>query len=137
MIGNAILALIAGIILVIVPSLMINAFGITLNDSTRLLGEFYGSGLILMGLVAWSARNMTDRKSQRGIFAAFTIANLVSLVLSIIDLVNHTFNALGWIAVVAYAILFVAYGGYLLIRASQAGQMQPQQQVQQTQHQPS
>jgi Ca2+/Na+ antiporter len=140
MITNAILAFAAGIILVFVPSLMINGFGITLDNSTRLVGQFYGSELILMGLVAWFARDIKDPKAARGVVGAFTIANLVSLVLAIIDMLNHTYNAIGWIAIAAYAVLSVVYGVYWVTRPVELRDVQPTQQMQQsqqTQHQPS
>jgi Ca2+/Na+ antiporter len=134
MIANAIPALIAGIILVFVPSLMIRGFGLPLDSRMEIDGQLYGSELILMGLVAWFARNITDPRSARGVVGAFTLANLVSLILSIIALVDHTFNAVGWIAVVAYAILFVVYGAYWVSRPEE---LRETQQVQQTQQQSS
>jgi Ca2+/Na+ antiporter len=132
MVINAICALIAGIILVVVPTLMVNGFGLTpAANKMAIGGQLYGSELILVGLIAWFARNITDRRNQRNILISFAIANLISLVLSIIALVSHTFDAIGWIAVVAYAILFVVYGGYLVFQPREAPESQPSQQLQQ------
>lgn len=130
MIINAIPAVIVGILLVVVPSLLIRALGLPLDKGMDLDGQLYGSELILMGLVCWFARNITDYKTQRGIISAFVIANFISLVLSVMGLVNHTFNTVGWVAVIAYAILFVVYGIYWL---AQPREMREAQQV----HQPS
>jgi hypothetical protein len=136
MISNAILAFAAGIILVFVPSIMINGFGITLDNSTRLVAQFYGSELILMGLIAWFAREVKDPRSARGVVGAFTIANLVSLVLAIIDILNHTYNSIGWIAIAVYAILSVVYGTYWVTRPAELRDIQPTQQMQRQQQTP-
>lgn len=133
MIINAIAAAIVGILLVVVPSLLIKALGLPLDTGMDLDGQLWGSELILMALICWYARNISDYRTQRGIVSAFTIANLISLVISIIGVVNHTFNAVGWIAVIAYAVLFVVYGIYWL---AQPGAMRETQQTQQM-HQPS
>ncbi len=134
MLANAVLAAIAGIIIVLIPSVVVRAFGLPADSRMDIDGQLYGSELILMGLVAWFARDITDLRTQRGIISAFTIANLISLVLSIIALVNHSFNAVGWVAVIAYAILFVVYGAYWLARPSE---MRAPEQPQETQHIPS
>jgi hypothetical protein len=42
------------------------------------------------------------------------IACLVSLVISVLALVSHTFDAIDWIAPVADSLLTAVYGGYLL-----------------------
>jgi Ca2+/Na+ antiporter len=132
---NAICALIAGIILVVVPTFMVNGFGLTPAASKMAIGgQLYGSELILMALVAWVARNIADRKTQINIVEAFAVANLISLVLSILALVSHTFDAVGWIAIAAYAILTAVYGGYLLYELSERRESQP---AQQQLHQPS
>ncbi len=132
MIINTVVAVIVGILLVAVPSLLIRALGLPLDKGMDLDGQLYGSELILMGLVAWFARNITDHKTQRGIISAFVIANLISLVISVIGVVSRTFNTVGWIAVAAYAILFVVYGIYWLAqpREMAAPQQTPQMQQQ-------
>jgi hypothetical protein len=134
MIINAIAAAIVGILLVVVPSLLIKALGLPLDTGMDLDGQLWGSELILMALICWFARNISDYRTQRGIVSAFTIANLISLVISVIGVVNHTFNAVGWVAVIAYAILFVVYGIYWL---TQPGEMKETQPAQQQMHQPS
>jgi len=133
MIINAIAAVIVGILLVVVPSLLIKALGLPLDQGMDLDGQLYGSELILMVLVCWFARNISDYRTQRGIVGAFTIANLVSLVISVIGVLNHTFNSVGWVAVAAYAILFVVYGIYWLVQPREMRETQPAQQM----HSPS
>jgi hypothetical protein len=110
MIINAILAVIAGMLLILIPSTIVRFFGMSPDTGMDLDGQLYGSELILMGLVAWFARDITDLKYERRIYAAFTIANLVSLIISAVGVATHSFDAIGWIAIAAYLVLTVVYG---------------------------
>jgi Ca2+/Na+ antiporter len=96
--------------------------------------QFYGSELILMGLVCWFARNITEARYQTGITAAFTIANLISLVLAIIAHASRTFNALGWIALIAYLVLTIVYGYYYFTLPTEAAEMRKMEQHSETAH---
>jgi hypothetical protein len=131
---NAVVAVIVGIILVLIPRIVGGWFGLSAETGMDIDNQFYGSELILMGLVCWFARDITEAKYQRGITAAFTIANLISLVLAVIAQVNHTFNALGWIAVIAYLILTLVYGYYYFTIPSQVSEMRPVEQHYETVH---
>lgn len=109
MIINGIIAIIVGILLVLIPSVIIQFFGLPADRGMDLDGQLYGSELILMGLVAWLASDITEYKYERRIYAAFTVANLISLVISIVGVASHNFSSVGWIAILAYLILTVGY----------------------------
>jgi hypothetical protein len=130
MIVNAIIAVIVGIMLIFIPSIIVRFFGLPADQGMDLDGQLYGSELILMGLVAWVARDITEPKIQRSIFAAFTIANLVSLIITAMGIGTRSFSPVGWIAVAAYLILTVVYGAGWLPGATETPQ-QPQRQIDQ------
>ncbi|NJD60282.1 MAG: hypothetical protein FIA98_12885, partial [Anaerolineae bacterium] len=69
---NAVVAVIVGIILVLIPRTVVRWFGLPAETGMDIDNQFYGSELILMGLVCWFARNIMEAKYQRGITAAFT-----------------------------------------------------------------
>ncbi len=110
MIINAIVAVIVGLLLIFIPSTVVRFLGLTPDAGMDLDGQLYGSELILMGLVAWFARDITELKYERRIYTAFTIANLISLIISVIGVATRTFDAVGWIAIAAYLALTVGYG---------------------------
>ncbi len=132
MIVNAIIAVIVGLLLIFIPSAIVQFFGLPADRGMDLDGQLYGSELILMGLIAWFARDITELRYERRIYAAFAIANLISLVISGVGLVTHNFTSIGWIAILAYLTLTVGYAIGWLSRPRQA--VQPQQQEM---HQPS
>ncbi len=131
MIINAILAAIVGLLLIFIPSAIVRFFGLTPDAGMDLDGQLYGSELILMGLVAWFARDISDFRYERRIYAAFTIANLISLIISIVGVASRTFDAIGWIAIAAYLILTVGYGIGWLSRPRELAQPQQQEQANQ------
>ena len=120
MIINAIIAVIVGILLIFFPSGIVRLFGMTPDQGMDLDGQLYGSELILMGLVAWVARDITELKYERRIYGAFTLANLISLIISVIGVATRTFDAIGWVAILAYLVLTVVYGAGWLTRPQEA-----------------
>jgi hypothetical protein len=106
---NAVIAVVVGILMIFIPSIIVQFFGLPADNGVDLDGQLYGSELILMGLVAWVAREITELKHQRSIFAAFTIANLVSLIIAAIGIGTRSFSPVGWLAVAAYLVLTVVY----------------------------
>lgn len=129
MIINAIIAVVVGLLMIFIPSTIVQFFGLPADRGMDLDGQLYGSELILMGLVAWFARDISDLKYERRIYAAFSIANLISLIISGVGVATRNFTSIGWIAVAAYLILTVVYGIGWLSRPRQA--VQPQQQMNQ------
>lgn len=134
LIVSGILAIIAGILLVLIPRTVSGWFGLPPDSGMDIDNQFYGSELILMGLVCWVARNITEAKYQRGLTSAFVIANLISLILAIMAQVNHVFNTLGWVAIGVYFILTVVYGYYRLTIPRQVEEMRPIEQHTETTH---
>ncbi len=131
MIINAIIAVIVGLLMIFIPSMIVQLFGLPADRGMDLDGQLYGSELILMGLVAWFARDITELKYERRIYAAFTIANLISLIISVVGVATRNFTSIGWIAILAYLILTVVYFIGWVSRPRAVIQPQQQQQVNQ------
>ncbi len=125
---NAVVAVIVGLLLIFIPHDVVRWFGLTLDKGIDLDGQLYGSTLILMGLVCWVARDITEHRFQRNIVGAFTIANLISLILVAIGEATRTFNAVGWVAIAAYLILTVVYAYYWYALRREAPEMRPAEQ---------
>ncbi len=125
---DAILSVIIGALLVIIPSVLIRYFGLSADSHMDVDGALFGSMLILIGLVAWFARDVTDAHAQMAIVEGYTLGSLIALVVSIIAALNHTFNALGWIVVALFAISTVVYGYYWYSLPRERQEMRPMEQ---------
>ena len=122
-------AVLVGILLVIIPRTIVRFFGLTADTGIDLDGQLYGSEFILMGLVAWFARDITELKYERRIYAAFSISNLISLIISVIGVATRNFSSIDWIPILAYLILTLVYGYGWFTRPQEA--VRPQQRINQ------
>jgi len=106
---NTVLALVFGVGLVLMPATVAAMYGIAPEPAVNLMGQFFGTELLAVGLLAWFARNISDSKTQGAITLAFVIANVVGLVVSVMGTLSGVMNAVGWSAVVIYLVLSLGY----------------------------
>ena len=116
--GSAVASIIYGLLILILPTMMLNAHGMDVNDSAVLMGRFFGSALFGLGLTAWFARNAAPSNARSAIMLAFFIADVVGFVVSLMAMIAGQMNALGWLAVVIY-LVFSAGFGYFQFMASE------------------
>ena len=114
---NAVLGLIFGIGFVLMPGTVVNLYGVTPNPAVNLVGQFFGTELIAIGLLSWLARNVMDKEAQGAITLAFLVANVVGLVISIMGTLSGVLNAVGWSAVVIYLVLSLGYAYFQFMKS--------------------
>jgi hypothetical protein len=115
---NAIVALVYGIGLVLLPSIVLSIYGITPGSAVNLASQLFGVGLIHIGLICWFARNVSDNLAQRAIIIASLIGQLIGLVVSLMGTLSGVFNAVGWTAVAIYLILALGYAYLQFMKSS-------------------
>lgn len=113
---NTIVALIFGIAFVLVPGTVAGLYGVTPTPAVNLVGQFFGSALIAIGLVCWFIRNVTDAAALKAIVLAQLIANIIGLIISILGTVGGTINAVGWSSVVIYLVLALWFAYFQFIK---------------------
>lgn len=116
LIVNTIVALIFGIAFVLVPGTVASIYGVTASPAVNLVGQFFGSALIAIGLVCWFIRNVTDAAALKAIVLAQLIANIIGLIVSILGTVSGTLNAVGWSSVVIYLVLALWFAYFQFIK---------------------
>lgn len=107
MIVNTVIALIFGIAFVIIPEFVYSLFGIEVNSSLKLMGQFFGGALITVGLLTWSARNASFSKMIKAVALALFIGDVVGFIVALIGQINKVVNGLGWLTVLIYLVLAV------------------------------
>jgi len=115
---NTIIALVFGIGLVFMPATVAALYGITSEPAVNLMGQFFGTELLAIGLLCWFARSVSDSKAQGAITLAFLIANVVGLVVSVMGTLSGVMNAVGWSAVVIYLVLSLGYAYFQFMKPS-------------------
>jgi len=107
---NALVALVFGVAFLVVPTIALKQFGVDEYASTKLVLQFFGTGLLTIGLLAWFAKNVTDAGVQKGMGVAMLIGSVAGLVMSVIGVATGAVRTLGWLAIVIYAVFVLGYG---------------------------
>lgn len=106
---NAIVALIYGIGLVLVPSTVLNIYGVEPGPAVNLASQLFGVELLHVGLICWLARSVSDSAAQRAIVIASLIGQVIAVVITVMGTLSGVFSAVGWSAVAIYLLLALGY----------------------------
>ena len=106
---NAVVALLYGIGLVLLPSTVLSLYGVTPGPAVNLASQLFGVELLHVGLICWFARNVSDSPAQRAIILASLIGQVIGLVVAVMGTLSGVFNVVGWSAVAIYLVLSLGY----------------------------
>ncbi len=118
MVLNAVIALLFGIGLVLLPSTVLSIYGVTPGPAVNLAAQLFGVELIHVGVFCWLARNVADRPAQRAFILASLTSNVLGVIVSVMGTLAGVFNAVGWSAVGIYVILGLGYVYFQFAKAS-------------------
>lgn len=104
----AVVALVYAIGLLLMPDFMFSTYGMGTNPGQVLMGRYFGSALLTLGLIFWLARDVTGA-SARPIVTAGLIGNAVGLVVALMGTMGGLMSAVGWSAVAIYLVLTLGY----------------------------
>lgn len=109
---NALVAALFGLAFLFVPDRVLGLFGTTEKyASTLLVGRFFGTAMLALGLVAWFAKDVTDVGVQRGMGIALLVGAVAGLIVTLIGTFasNAVIRSNGWIAMVLYVLFGLGY----------------------------
>ena len=112
---NALVALVFGIAFLVVPTMALKRFGVDEYASTKLVLQFFGTGLLTIGLLAWFAKNVSDPVAQKGLGMAMLIGSVSGLIMAIIGMSTGAIRILGWLAIAIYLVFTLGYGFILFL----------------------
>ena len=102
------LALIYGLGLVFMPVTLLSMYGFGTGAGEKLLSQFFGSELLVLGVITWLAKDFTGA-SVRPLVTGNVIGNAVGTIVSLMGALNGTMNAVGWSAVGIYLFLTLGF----------------------------
>jgi hypothetical protein len=117
---NAIISLLYGIGLVLLPSTVLSMYGVTPGPAVNLASQLFGVELLHVGLICWLARKVSDSPAQRAIIIASLIGQVIGLIVSLMGTLSGVFNAVGWSAVAIYLVLALGYAYLQFMKPSHA-----------------
>ncbi len=116
---KAVISLVFGIALALLPTAAMSLYGATLDASGALMARLVGACLIGIGLVCWLNRT-SDAKVLQGIMLALCIGDAVGFVVSLLGQLAGVANALGWVNVVLWLLLALGLGYFRFLKPSAA-----------------
>ena len=113
----AIVAILYGIGFVLIPDNLEGLFGVPLEPHIQMNARFFGSALLVVGVVAWFARDFRDWDAVRGVLIAGVVGDVVGGIINIWATSQGLVNALAWGNTVLY-VLFLLGALYFLFTGS-------------------
>ena len=90
--------------------------GMSFEPAGEFFARLFGQAFILIALLLFFARDTKEPVAQKAVAAAVCIGDALGLVVSLIAVLGGVTNALGWLTVVLYGVLAVAFGVFLFRR---------------------
>jgi hypothetical protein len=119
---NAFIAVLLGLAFLIVPSQVLDQFGVDEYAATKLISQFFGTAMLGLGLLLWFAKDVTDANLQKGMGIALLVGAAAGLIIAVVGTTSGVLRTNWWMAMVVYAILGLAYAYLLFLRPKQLGQ---------------
>jgi hypothetical protein len=110
MVIKAIVCLGFGVLLLFFPNPLYGLFGATLGAAGLFAAREYAASLFGNLALTWYARNADESKARRALILDLFVYDAIGVVITVINILNGTLNALGWGVVAVYLFFTVGYG---------------------------
>lgn len=114
MIIKALVCLFFGVLMLAIPVWLFSLFGLTIPPEVAFPAREYGAAMIGIMFITWMGRNAVESDIRKGTIIGLTIYDAIGFVITLIAMLNGTFNALGWLVVVLYLFLALGFGWFWL-----------------------
>jgi len=118
MIIKAMVCLVLGIPILVVPKFFYGLFGVILDAAGVFPAWQYGASLIGNALLTWITRISRETRARRAIILGMTVYNGIGFVVTLIAVLSGVMNALGWGPVILYLFFTLGFGYFLLMPPS-------------------
>ena len=114
---SALVALVYGLGLILVPASLATLYGIGTGASEMLFARSFGAQLLALGVIQWLTKDLTGA-SVRPIIIGGLIANGIGTIVALMGTLGGVMNALGWSAVVIYLLLGLGFAYFQFMAPS-------------------
>ena len=113
---TAIIALVLGLAFLIAPGRVLGQFGVDEYAATKLIAQFFGTAMLALGLLLWFAKDIHEAILQKGMGIALLAGAAAGVVISVSGIMAGVMRSNGWIAVLIYVVLGLAYAYLVFLR---------------------
>ena len=112
---NSAVSVFFSLALLLMPTPMLDLFGISTGPADKLLIQFFGAQLLITGLITLFALNTKELRSQRSLTLSFFIGDGIGFIVALGGMLTGVMNVLGWIIVLVYLLLALGFGYFQFI----------------------
>ncbi len=106
---NSVICLVFAVGLLLMPSIMLNLFGMDYTKDAAMLGQLIAVELVVGGLITLLARDVTDAKAHTAINTGNMIAGVLGIVVALNGTLTGVFGWFGWVILAVYVFVAVAF----------------------------
>jgi len=114
--AGAVVTLLFGLALVLVPETLLSLYGITVEAAGILLARLFGAAFLGYTVLNWSARNAADSEVLRGIVLANLIMDVIGFGVTLLGQLARVANALGWSSVALYLLFALGFAYFQFVK---------------------
>lgn len=116
LVAGAVVTLIFGLALVLVPGTLLALYGVTVNVQGIFIARLFGAAFLGFTVLNWSARNASDSEVLRGIVLANLIMDVVGFTVTLLGQLAQVANALGWSSVALYLLFSLGFAYFQFMK---------------------
>jgi hypothetical protein len=114
---NAVILAIFGLLFMVMPSLVLNQLGSEVYVSTLFAARFFGSALLLGGLLLWFLKDTAPVKMQKNIAFLLLAYSVGGFVMSVLGMTSiGVFRSNGWVLLVVFGLFTLAYSYMIFLQ---------------------
>jgi len=118
MVIKAVVCLVFGFLLVLVPGTLLSLLGVTVGAGGIFVARLYGASLFGNLMLSWFARNAAESNARRAIILDLFIYDAIGFVVALLSQLSGVMNPLGWSIVVVYLFFTLGFGYHLIQKPS-------------------
>ena len=108
-IANAVIQFLFGVGFMFTPVIVLGLFSAQTDATGIMLTRVAGGVIISLAIISWLGKDVDAAAAQNAMAWGFIFAHLQAGIFTLLSILNGTFNALAWSAVVMDAFFVVAF----------------------------
>lgn len=114
MIIKALVCLVFGILLLILPGKLLSIFGATLGAAGMFTAREYSAALFGNLFLCWIAKNAAESDARKAIITALFVYDLIGFVATTFTIIAGVLNPLGWLIALVYLFFTLGFGYFYI-----------------------
>ena len=107
---NALVAFVFGVGLLLGPEPILKLFGLSAGTTESLGAQFFGAGLVAVGLITWFAKDFVDPGASNAIATSLFFGSLCGLVVAVLGVLSKVIRTNSWVIILLYLVFIAGYG---------------------------